>query len=165
VTVGYHPRRAPYPIERTLLTTGLTAAGVTSLGRGGRIQTPHLAALAYAAPAASTFMGAPSPSGNPVPLPPETGGAGVNGKTPALGRRMRIAVIGTAWGYSTHTDHITNRFLSGYPMNGEWHHPEMDVVAAYIDQGVEFVDGEAVDVGGGAQVRKRDRAGPKVGPT
>jgi len=35
--------RSPYPIERTLLTTGLTAAGVESLWLGQkRIDTPHL---------------------------------------------------------------------------------------------------------------------------
>mgnify|MGYP003320546051 FL=1 len=39
----FHDRRAPYPIERTLLTTGLTAAGVESLYRkGARLKTPHL---------------------------------------------------------------------------------------------------------------------------
>ena len=39
----FRHRRAPYPIERTLLTTGLTAAGVESLFRGQvRLQTPHL---------------------------------------------------------------------------------------------------------------------------
>jgi hypothetical protein len=36
--------RAPYPVERTLLTTGLVAAGVDSLAAGqARIETPHLA--------------------------------------------------------------------------------------------------------------------------
>lgn len=36
--------KSPRPIERTLLTTGLTAAGVESLWRGQqRIETPHLA--------------------------------------------------------------------------------------------------------------------------
>jgi hypothetical protein len=36
--------RAPYPIERTLLTTGLVAAGMESLANGQRrIETPHLA--------------------------------------------------------------------------------------------------------------------------
>ena len=35
--------KAPYPIERTLLTTGLVEAGVRSLGTGQkRIETPHL---------------------------------------------------------------------------------------------------------------------------
>jgi hypothetical protein len=47
--------KAPYPVERTLLTTGLTAAGVESLHRGQvRYETPHLA-IAYPAPRKSTF--------------------------------------------------------------------------------------------------------------
>jgi hypothetical protein len=44
-----------YPVERTLLTTGLTAAGVDSLfEKGKRLDTPHLA-ISYKAPAGSTF--------------------------------------------------------------------------------------------------------------
>ncbi len=47
--------KAPYPVERTLLTTGLTAAGVESLYRDQkRIETPWLD-VRYEAPAASTF--------------------------------------------------------------------------------------------------------------
>ena len=39
----FHKGQAPYPIERTLLTTGLTAAGVESLfQKGRRLKTPHL---------------------------------------------------------------------------------------------------------------------------
>src|SRR5258708_38273346 len=44
-----------YPVERTLLTTGLTAAGVESLFRKQeRYETPHLA-IKYPAPHESTF--------------------------------------------------------------------------------------------------------------
>jgi hypothetical protein len=47
--------KAPYPIERTLLTTGLVAAGMRSLGEGQkRLQTPHLA-IRYQAPPQSQF--------------------------------------------------------------------------------------------------------------
>lgn len=47
--------RPPYPIERTLLTTGLVAACVKSLGTGQvRIETPHLA-IRYQAPRESLF--------------------------------------------------------------------------------------------------------------
>ncbi len=47
--------KPPYPVERTLLTTGLVAAGVESLWRKGEpIDTPHLA-IRYQAPAHSTF--------------------------------------------------------------------------------------------------------------
>jgi hypothetical protein len=47
--------KAPYPIERTLLTTGLTASGVESLYQNQtRIQTPHLA-IRYSPNPQSTF--------------------------------------------------------------------------------------------------------------
>jgi hypothetical protein len=47
--------KPPYPIERTLLTTGLTAAGVDSLYNGqARLKTPHLQ-IQYQPSAASTF--------------------------------------------------------------------------------------------------------------
>lgn len=52
----FHTKRSPYPLERTLLTTGLTAAGVDSLfADGKRLETPHLSKITYAAPADSTF--------------------------------------------------------------------------------------------------------------
>ena len=41
-------RRSPYPVERTLLTTGLTEAAVRSRAAGGPLETPHLD-LRYAA--------------------------------------------------------------------------------------------------------------------
>ncbi|MEZ5351302.1 MAG: hypothetical protein R2762_01590 [Bryobacteraceae bacterium] len=44
-----------YPVERTLLTSGLTTAGVESLYQGKRVETPHLARVAYTAPRQSTF--------------------------------------------------------------------------------------------------------------
>jgi hypothetical protein len=47
--------KAPYPIERTLLTTGLVAAGMQSLTTGQRVPTPHLA-IRYQAPKESQFL-------------------------------------------------------------------------------------------------------------
>lgn len=126
---------SPCPIERTLLTTGLVAAGVESLhrGNGQTIATPELLSIKYTAPVESTYMGAPHPlHGNPLPIPP------AEPHPPSAlsvhGRRLRVAVVGSIWGYSSHVDHISNRFLSGYPMNGEWHRPEMDIVSAWIHQ-------------------------------
>jgi hypothetical protein len=51
----YTNGKSPYPVERTLLTTGLTAAGVDSLyAAGARQQTPHLA-IHYQPAKQSTF--------------------------------------------------------------------------------------------------------------
>lgn len=47
--------KAPYPVERTLLTSGLVTAGMTSLAQGGkRLATPQLA-VRYEAPKESQF--------------------------------------------------------------------------------------------------------------
>jgi hypothetical protein len=47
--------KAPYPIERTLLTTGLVEAGVRSLAKNQtRLETPHLA-IRYQAPRESSL--------------------------------------------------------------------------------------------------------------
>src|SRR5207248_5956368 len=47
--------KAPYPVERTLLTSGLVAAGLKSLATGGkRLETAHLA-VKYEAPRDSQF--------------------------------------------------------------------------------------------------------------
>jgi hypothetical protein len=51
----YLTGKPTYPIERTLLTTGLTAAGVESLyQKGAKIETPHLA-IKYQPTKESTF--------------------------------------------------------------------------------------------------------------
>jgi hypothetical protein len=46
--------KPPYPVERTLLTTGLVAAGARSLATGKRVETPDMN-VRYTAPRESTF--------------------------------------------------------------------------------------------------------------
>ena len=46
----------------------------------------------------------------------------------------RIAVIGTIYRYLSHVQHIADRFLVGYPHQGEWHRPDMKIVSLYVDQ-------------------------------
>jgi hypothetical protein len=48
--------------------------------------------------------------------------------------RKQLAIITTVWRYQSHAQHMGDRFLVGYPMNGRWHRPAMDVVALYVDQ-------------------------------
>jgi len=36
--------------------------------------------------------------------------------------------------YLSHAQHITDRFLLGYPHNGEWRRPDMKVASLYVDQ-------------------------------
>ncbi len=48
--------------------------------------------------------------------------------------RKRLAVVTTEWRFHSHAWHMAERFLVGYPINGRWHRPPLNVVAAYVDQ-------------------------------
>jgi len=53
---------------------------------------------------------------------------------PPKSRRKRMAIVTTVWRYQSHAQHMGDRFLVGYPMNGGWHKPGLDVVSLYVDQ-------------------------------
>ena len=46
----------------------------------------------------------------------------------------RMAVVTTLWNYRSHAWHMAERFLHGYPKEGKWHRPPIEVVSAYVDQ-------------------------------
>jgi hypothetical protein len=48
--------------------------------------------------------------------------------------RKKLAVVTTLWNYHSHAWHMAERFLTGYPLRGAWHRPELEVVSAYVDQ-------------------------------
>ena len=48
--------------------------------------------------------------------------------------RKRLAIVTTIWRYQSHAQHMGDRFLVGYPWEGRWHKPAMDVVSLYVDQ-------------------------------
>src|SRR5205085_6178561 len=49
-------------------------------------------------------------------------------------RRKKMAIVTTEWRFYSHAWHMGERFLVGYPIKGRWHHPDLEVVSAYIDQ-------------------------------
>jgi hypothetical protein len=48
--------------------------------------------------------------------------------------RKKIAIVATVWKYLSHAQHMGDRFLVGYPRDGRWHKPPIDVVSLYVDQ-------------------------------
>jgi hypothetical protein len=48
--------------------------------------------------------------------------------------RKKMAIVTTEWRYLSHAWHMGERFLVGYPIQGKWHRPALDLVAAYVDQ-------------------------------
>jgi hypothetical protein len=53
---------------------------------------------------------------------------------PPVKARRKLAVVTTLWNYRSHAWHMAERFLVGYPLRGKWHHPDLEVVSAYVDQ-------------------------------
>jgi hypothetical protein len=47
---------------------------------------------------------------------------------------VRVAILTTIYRYLSHAQHMGDRFLIGYPLRGEWHKGDMQVVSLYVDQ-------------------------------
>jgi hypothetical protein len=54
--------------------------------------------------------------------------------TTTPGVRKKIAIVTTVWKYLSHAQHMGDRFLVGYPHEGAWRKPPIDVVGLYVDQ-------------------------------
>lgn len=48
--------------------------------------------------------------------------------------QLRLAVVTSIWRYLSHAQHMGDRFLVGYPIDGRWHKPDIKVVSLYVDQ-------------------------------
>jgi hypothetical protein len=57
-----------------------------------------------------------------------------NGQRTTGQTRKKLAIITTVWQYQSHAQHMGDRFLVGYPWEGRWHRPALQVVALYVDQ-------------------------------
>ena len=47
---------------------------------------------------------------------------------------QKLAIITTVCEWRSHANHMGERFLCGYPRDGRWHRPAMDVAGVYVDQ-------------------------------
>lgn len=126
--------KAAYPLARTLLTSGLTEAGVDSLHQEQtRIETPHLA-VAYQPTAESTFWREERTSLVPTPGPKLTLTPDRNEALRTGVKPLRVAVIASIYRYLSHAQHFCDRLLVGYPVEGRWHRPNLEIVSLYVDQ-------------------------------
>jgi hypothetical protein len=54
-------------------------------------------------------------------------------QTPGQGP-LRLAILGSVYRYQSSMQTLSDRFLVGYPHDGEWHMPNVQVVSMYVDQ-------------------------------
>src|SRR6202161_1056189 len=50
------------------------------------------------------------------------------------GRPLRLAILGSGYRYQSNMQTLADRVLVGYPYEGEWHMPNVQVVSVYMDQ-------------------------------
>ncbi len=60
---------------------------------------------------------------------------------------LRLAIIGSSYHYGSDLQTIADRFLVGYPFEGDWHMPNVQVVSLYVEPKAR--------AGEGAPVRRR----------
>ncbi|HCK53098.1 MAG TPA: hypothetical protein DIC23_07765 [Planctomycetaceae bacterium] len=53
---------------------------------------------------------------------------------PEKRKRKTMAIVSTEWRFHSHAQHMGDRFLHGYPTDGVWNQPRLDVVSLYADQ-------------------------------
>ena len=63
-----------------------------------------------------------------------TGRSGDAERTVPPASLKKLAIITTVWRYLSHAQHEGDRFLVGYPFEGKWHRPGLEVAALYVDQ-------------------------------
>src|SRR6202035_3065777 len=56
------------------------------------------------------------------------------GQTSSTGHPLRLAIIGSTYRRGSNLQTIADRFLVGYPYEGEWHIPNVQVVSVYVDE-------------------------------
>jgi hypothetical protein len=53
---------------------------------------------------------------------------------------LRLAILGSVYREGSALQTIADRFMVGYPYEGEWHMPEVKVVSLYVDQRIRKVE-------------------------
>jgi hypothetical protein len=62
----------------------------------------------------------------------ETAGAAI--AAAQTGAPKRLAIVTTVYRYLSHAQHMGDRWMVGYPLEGAWHKPNYKVVSLYVDQ-------------------------------
>ena len=53
---------------------------------------------------------------------------------------VRLAILGSVYRHGSNMQTIADRFLVGYPFEGDWYMPNVKVVSMYVDQAIRRAD-------------------------
>jgi hypothetical protein len=86
-------------------------------------------------------------------------------------RPIRLAVLGSTYTLGSNLQTIADRFLVGYPFEGDWHKPNVQVVSLYVDERIRRASAAANEfqlaaTGRARQPRRAQQQPPvQAGPT
>jgi hypothetical protein len=78
------------------------------------------------------FVGYSGLSSSMLAVPPFVRSA--FGQTSSTQRPLRLAILGSTYRLGSNLQGIADRFLVGYPYDGDWHMPNVQVVSVYVDE-------------------------------
>ena len=86
--------------------------------------------------------------------------ASLEAAEPPKEARKKLAIVTTEWRYRSHAWHMAERFLHGYPREGRWYRPPIQVVSKGVALSGSFLRrrGSVVDGGMSAAGAERRRA-------
>lgn len=79
-------------------------------------------------------------------------------------RPVRLAVLGSTYILGSDLQTIADRFLVGYPFEGDWHKPNVQVVSLYVDERIRRASAAANEFQLALTGRARQRAQPPQQP-
>ena len=126
------PHRDHVPDREAPLPRRANPADHGRSGRGDRLAEPGPVATRHASPGKDRLPGTPR-----IDLPEELSRCDLicpprrldPRAQPPAGPCKTMAIVTTVWTYLSHAQHMGDRFLVGYPFEGRWHRPAIDVVA------------------------------------
>ena len=83
---------------------------------------------------------------------------------PPSGKLIRLAVLGSVYRTGSALQQLADRFLVGYPVDGEWHTPAVKVVSLFIDGPIRRAEAAAPEFGAAPAVTPAPRPPGGVDP-
>jgi hypothetical protein len=89
------------------------------------------------------------------------------GQTPSAQRPIRLAILGSTYRRGSNMQTIADRFLAGFPYQGDWHMPNVKVVSLYIDERIRRASAASneFELAITGRARRRQQRPPAPSPT
>jgi len=88
------------------------------------------------------------------------------GQTSSAQRPIRLAILGSTYRRGSDMQTIADRFLTGFPYEGDWHMPNVKVASVYVDERIRKASAASneFELAVTGRARRRQQGPPAQGP-